>query len=226
DENMLASKEYCLQLAKLWEEEGLAGLVDFGILGHPATADFETILKLRDVGLKYISFGAENANKHILEALNKKSTPEQIQNAIDVCQKCEVYPITTWMLSPEDTIDTVLNTVRFWKRNGIVCKPFFETAYPGTELFDKYRDKIINEYLTDEEKKLIKRKPEKAAEVRDKALERFVLALGNATDLAHNLSPIWNDAELLGIQQLMFLQDERRLLKLKKVIESYHELLA
>jgi radical SAM superfamily enzyme YgiQ (UPF0313 family) len=216
DENMLSDKKFCLEFADLMEKEGLVGLVKFGILGHPTSANPEVIMRLRDVGLSYISFGAESANQKILDALNKQSSPEQIQNAIDVCIRCEVYPITTWMICPEDTPETVLETVHFWKRNQITCKPFFETAYPATPLFEKFKDKIIEQYLTEEEKK------NPTEEVKERALERFVLELGDAVDVTHNLSPIWNDAELYGIQQLMFLKDERRIQKLaeKKSAEA------
>jgi len=225
DENFLANKKRCFEFADLMEKEGLAGLVKFGVLGHPANADPQVILRLRDVGLTYISFGAENANQHILNLLNKKSTVEQIQNAIDICIKCEVYPITTWMISPEDTPETVLNTIRFWKRNQITCKPFIETAYPATKLFEDNKEKIIDYFLEDDEKKRIARlesegKNEMVEEIKDKALERYILHLGDATDLVCNLNSTFNDLEIIGLQELMLKKDERRILKWAKAKEG------
>jgi radical SAM superfamily enzyme YgiQ (UPF0313 family) len=222
DENFLADKKFCLEFADLMEKEGLVGLVRFGILGHPVSADPQVISRLRDVGCSYISWGAESADQKILDALNKHSSPEAIQNAIDTCMKFEVYPITTWMVTPNDTPETVLKTIRFWKRNQITCKPFYETAYPGTELFETYKDKIIDYFLEDEEKELIKKLEDEgrkgeAEEIKLRGLERYVERLGDATDLVVNLNPNFNELEMLGLQHAMFEKDERRILKWAKL---------
>jgi intein/homing endonuclease len=170
----------------------------------------------------YISFGAESSDQKILDALHKHSSPEAIQNAIDTCMKFEVYPITTWMVTPQDNVETVLKTIRFWKRNQITCKPFYETAYPGTELFETYKDKIIDYFLEDEEKELIKKLEDEgrkgeAEEIKLRGLERYVERLGDATDLVVNLNPNFNELEMLGLQQAMFEKDERRIVKWAKL---------
>ncbi len=221
DENFLSNKKRCLEFADLMEKEGLVGLVRFGVLGHPAAADPEVIGRLRDVGLSYISFGAESADQNVLNALGKRSSPEQIQNAIDICVKFEVYPITTWMISVDDDYNSILKTVRFWKRNQITCKPFFETPYVATKLYEDYKEKIIDYFLEDEEKKQIQLLKEEGRmdeveKIRDKALERYVLNLGDAVNLTVNLNPNFDDLQMLGIQQAMFEKDERRLMRMAK----------
>jgi len=224
DENFLVNRKRCFEFADWMEREGLAGLVKFGVLGHANTVKHDVILRLKDVGLTYVSIGAESFDQRVLDALNKKSKPEWIQQAFDTLMKCEVYPITTWMITPDDDIDSVLATVRFWRRNQITCKPFFETPYPGCKLYDDYKEKIIDEFLEDDEKELIKKLEKedseenrrKIEEVKSKALERFVLRLGDATDLVINLHPKWNDLEMIGLQDLMFKQDEGRIKKWAK----------
>jgi radical SAM superfamily enzyme YgiQ (UPF0313 family) len=215
DENFLANKKRCLEFADLMEKEGLVGLVRFGILGHPTTADPEVISRLRDCGLSYVSFGAESSEQKILDALHKRSSPEAIQNAIDTCMKFEVYPITTWMITANDNVETILKTIRFWKRNQITCKPFYETPYPGTELFEMYKDKIIDYFLEDEEREQVAKlenegRKSEAEEIKLRGLERYVERLGDATDLVVNLNPNFNELEMLGLQQAMFEKDERR----------------
>ena len=227
DENLLADKKWCLEFADLYEREGLAGLVRFGCLGHPSCFDPALIRRLKDIGLTYVSIGAESADQHVLDALNKRSTVEQIQNAIDVCIKCEVYPITTWMITPDDDVESVLRTIRFWRRNQIKCRPFFETPYVATPLFEKYKDKIIDYFLEDEEKRRIAEleregKTEEVEKIKDRALERYVERLGDATDLAINLNPNFDDLQMLGLQQIMFEQDERRLIKWSKIRKRAH----
>ena len=225
DENLLADKKWCLEFADLYEKEGLAGLVRFGCLGHPSCFDPALIRRLHDIGLTYVSIGAESADQRILDALNKRSTVEQIQNAIDVCIKCEVYPITTWMITPDDDVESLLRTIRFWRRNQIKCKPFFETPYVATPLFEKYKDKIIDYFLEDEEKRRIAElkiegKTEEIEKIRDRALEHYVERLGDATDLTINLNPNFDDLQMLGLQQVMFEQDEKRLIKWKKNLDK------
>lgn len=222
DENFLANKKRCLEFADLMEKEGLAGVVKFGVLGHPVSVKPDVMAKLGDIGCCYVSIGAESADQHVLNALNKKSTPQQIQTAINVCMKYEVYPITTWMITQDDSVDSILATVRFWKRNQITCKPFIETSYPGTKLFEDNKEKIIDYFLEDDEKERIVKlekegENEKIEEIKSRALERYVLQLGDATDLVVNLHPRWNTLEMLGLQQLMFLKDEKRIRKLAKL---------
>lgn len=214
DENFLVNTKRSLEFADLMEKEGLSGLVRFGVLGHANTVKPEVISKLKDVGLAYVSIGAESADQRVLNALKKNCKPEWIQNAFDTLIKYEVYPITTWMICSEDDLESILATIRFWKRNQITCKPFFETPYPGCKLYDDNKEKIIEQFLTDEEKEIvhnakIKEDLEKAEEIKDKALESYVSSLGDATDLVVNLNPTFNDFEIVGLQELMLKQDER-----------------
>jgi hypothetical protein len=82
-------------------------------------------------------------------------------------------------------------TMDFWRRNGMIVKPFLITPYPGTELYVQYRRKILDQW--------------------GGSLDRFLLSLDDATDISVNISKHFNDVELLGLQQLMYAQDFDRL---------------
>jgi hypothetical protein len=82
-------------------------------------------------------------------------------------------------------------TMDFWRRNGMIVKPFLITPYPGTELYVQHRRRILDQW--------------------DGSLERFLLSLDDATDISVNISRHFSDVELLGLQQIMYSQDFARL---------------
>jgi len=191
DENFLANRKRCLEFADLMEQEGLAGLVKFGVLGHPRTITTSIVRRLRDVGLDYVSMGGESGSQKLLDNVKRTHTVEQTQKAIENIIKAGVNPIATFMTGfPNETVEDILATVEFWKRNQIEIRPFFITPYPGTELFIQNRQRILKQF--------------------DGNLEKFVLALGDAVDLVANISP-WDDATLLGLRELMASKDVKRI---------------
>lgn len=193
DENFLANKKRCYEIADLWEKEDLAGLVHFGVLGDPPSAsDYELLQRLKDVGLCYVSIGIETASNRLLAEYGKNTTIEQGQQAINSIMKARVTPITTFMAGyPTETIEDYIKTVEFWKKNMMLVNPFLLQPYPGTKLFLDNRDKIIEQHGD---------------------IEHFLLSLSDATDFSVNISP-WSDAELLGLRQLMMAQDINRIRK-------------
>jgi radical SAM superfamily enzyme YgiQ (UPF0313 family) len=191
DENFLANKKRAYEIADLWEQEDLAGLVHFGVLGDVASADYELLQRLRDVGLTYVSYGGEVASDRLLGEIKKHTTVKQTQEAIDATMKAGVTPIVTYMTGyPTETVEDMVATVEFWKRNQMLVRPFLITPYPGTELFHEHRDRILAQHGND--------------------IEKFLLSLGDATDLSANISP-WDDATLLGLRELMVMQDADRI---------------
>lgn len=191
DENFLINKKRAFEIAELWEEEGLAGLVRFGCLGSVDAADYDLLQKLRDVGLDYVSYGGECANDYVLKSMGKNTTVVQMQDAIDNTMKAGVNPIMTFMVGhPSDSLESVYDTIQFFIRNQINCVPFFCTPYVGTQLYEKHKDKILEQY--------------------DGDLEAYVTALDDATQFCVNLTK-WNDAELIGLKDMMARCDLRAL---------------
>lgn len=191
DENFLANKKRAYEIADLWEQEDLAGLVHFGVLGDVASADQELLQRLRDVGLTYVSYGGEVASDRLLKEIKKYTTVKQMQNAIDATFKTGVTPIMTFMCGfPTETIMDYVNTIEFWKRNQMIVRPFITTPYPGTELYFEHKERILKQH--------------------DNDMDKFLSSLGDATELSANISP-FNDVELLGLQQLMTAQNIDRI---------------
>lgn len=192
DENFLANKKRAYEVCDLWEKEDLTGIVHFGILGDVASgSDYELLQRLRDVGCTYVSYGGEVASDRLLKEIKKHTTVKQMQSAIDATFKAGITPIMTFMHGYEsENIEDYINTIKFWKRNQMLCQPFYLTAYPGCELWYKHKDKILAQY--------------------DGDLDKFLSALGDATDLTTNVSP-FDDITLMGLHQAMIYQDENRI---------------
>lgn len=195
DENFTANRKRALEICDLLEKEDLSGVVKWGCLGSVDTVDLELLQRMRESGCTYISFGGETANNDLLMQIGKGTTVEEMQRAIDMCRRVGITPVMTFMEGyPGETLQHVLNTVEFWVRNNVYTRPFFITPYPGTEMFDEYREEILRQW--------------------DGDLEEFLMELGDATKLVVNLTG-WSDAELLGIRELMVSHDLKRLRRMK-----------
>lgn len=192
DENMTSYRKRVFELCDEWERAGLAGLVKFGCLGDVGGVTLDMLRRLREVGCSYISYGGESASNMILRAVKKNTTVEQMQRAMDWTVQSGIRAVMTFMMGyPDETPQTIHETMEFWRRNKMIVKPFLITPYPGTELYVRYKRKILAEWGGD--------------------LEAFLLSLDDATDMSVNISKHFNDVELLGLQQLMYTQDFVRL---------------
>jgi radical SAM superfamily enzyme YgiQ (UPF0313 family) len=192
DENMTSYRKRVFELCDEWERAGLAGIVKFGCLGDVGGVTLEMLKRLREVGCSYISYGGESASNMILKAVKKNTTVEQMQRAVDWTVQSGIRAVMTFMMGyPDETPQTIYETMDFWRRNKMIVKPFLITPYPGTELYVRFRKRILEQW--------------------DGHLENFLLSLDDATDMSVNISRHFNDVELLGLQQLMYTQDFTRL---------------
>lgn len=192
DENLTVNKKYVMELCDLLEQEGLTDLdppLYFGGTAHVNTLDLEMLKRLNEVGCSYLDIGAESMGKDILAVdITKGSTPEKNKWAFDECIKTGVYPITNFMIGlPHENLQSIYDTTKFFVDNDIDCGPFFVTPYPRTGLFEKHKELILKQFGN---------------------LENFITKCGDdvSLDFIVNLTN-YNDAELLGIRQMMINHD-------------------
>ena len=185
DECFTANRKRVFEFCDMLEEEELAGLFRWGTTAHVKTIDAEMLSRMREVGCSYLDLGFESASDRILKSVKKRATARDNQRAFDMCMRAGIYPITNFMFGfPGESAQTVLDTARFLKRNQILCKPFFITPYPGCQLYEENREKILDQHNT---------------------LEKFVLSLGDATDFSVNLTR-FDTPTLLGLRELVSAQ--------------------
>ncbi len=191
DENMLANKKRAMEFCDLYEEAGLADVLKWGSTGHPNTIDPEILPRLKECGCTYLEIGGESADNRILREIKKFTTVERLQSALESTLKAGINPVMNFMIGYEgEDLQSIYNTTKFWIKNGFQIYPFIITPYPGSELYYKNLDKILEQY--------------------DGNLENYILALGDATELTVNISK-FSDPELLGLRELMVKNDLVRL---------------
>jgi len=206
DEDFTATgKKHVYEFCDLMEKEGLTELdppLHYGSTAHVNTIDLEMLKRLKEVGCSYLDLGVESMNADILsKEIKKGSTPERNEQGFNNCLEAGIYPITNFMIGfPGETLQSVYDTTKFLAENKIKAGPFFATPYPGTALFEKCKDKIMKEFGS---------------------LENFVIKCSEdvASDFVVNLTK-YNDAELLGIQQMVINHD---LEQIKKFAEEKRE---
>jgi len=246
DENFTFNRKWFYSFCNELEESGLATLIHWGVVGHSRTVDQKMLEKGRDCGLSYISYGGESASLKLLKQCHKGQTKEQMTTAIEATQAAGINPIMSFIIGfPNTTIDDLITDCQFYIDNQVHVVPFFLQPYPATELFEKYKDRIIEQYLTEDEKAFLeeptperllavygddKPKPSKSLvakrapilkqKIKDAALERWVLVLDDAVKFSVNLTDDFNDVELAGLRYMLSTWDIERLKKFKKILEE------
>jgi radical SAM superfamily enzyme YgiQ (UPF0313 family) len=90
-----------------------------------------------DTGCREICFGVESGNQTVLDMAKKQITLEEIELAIELCRKHKISSLCSVIIGlPGDTVDTVLKTIKFFKRLDpdyiVFC---VLVPMPGSELF-------------------------------------------------------------------------------------------
>lgn len=193
DENFTVRKDRVYEICDLLEEEGLSeGLLGWGCTAHVKTVNPEMLARMRECGCSYLDFGFESMDNNILNDIKKNATAEENERALKWTLDAKINPITNFMTGyPNMTVESILADMKFWKKHGIRCKPFFITPFPKTELFEENKERILAQF--------------------DGDYEKFILEIcGEATDLHVNLTK-YSDPELIGVRELMFNHDIKRL---------------
>ena len=106
--------------------------------------------------------------------------------------KSGIIPIPNIIIGfPEETFESVRNTIVELIKLGIHAKPHFATAYPGSEWYYSYKESIIEQYYGD--------------------LEAYILDLGDATKITASICHKFSAMELLGLQEIVLNKDLRLL---------------
>ncbi len=149
DELLFASKKqiqkFCEHIKKLnvnWYGDSRVNVVDK-----------ECIQLLKDSGCINISFGVESGSQKILKSMNKGTTLQQIERAIESCLDLDLTPGMGMILGyPGEDIHTIHETIDLFKKLGYPALKFrYITPYPGSTLYnDCIKDGTIKnekEYL-------------------------------------------------------------------------------
>jgi len=221
DENLMTSDLYSKrtwlkELCEKWIESGLQpecrklgvphdSVENTGVFwsgtSHASLHTPEILELMYNAGCTHLVYGLESFDKKILKNLGKGSTPQKNEESVGVCMASGIKPIPNIMIGfPEETFESLRNSIKSLLKLGIHAKPHFTTAYPGSEWYYRYKDSILEQY--------------------DGDLERYILDLGDASKITATISHKFSASDLLGLQQIVTLRD-LRLLELSE--KHWHE---
>ncbi len=222
DENLMTMDQYSgrkwmKEICELWIAEGLQprcvrdGVahdqhcdgVHWSGTSHATLCTPEILRLMRQAGCSHLVYGYESFSKQIMKRLGKGATPETNIRSFFWTLDAGIRPIPNQIMGfPSEDFDSLRDCMRAWEQLGIVVKPFFATPYPGSEWFDSYRDRILAQYGGD--------------------LEKFLLELGDATNVTAVISENFNALELYGLRELMIRFDYDRLASYEREWKLHH----
>ena len=205
DENLMtmhtsSGKKWLYEICEAWHKAGLtpqrgksgqSGVFWSGT-SHASLYTKEVLAAMYEAGCTHLVYGLESFDPHILKHLGKGTTRENNLRSVTDCMDSGIIPIPNFILGfPDESIDSVRNTLSGLIELGIHCKPHFATAYPGSEWYYSYKQSIMEQYGGN--------------------LEQYVLDLGDASKITGTISKNFNAVELLGLQQIMAQRNMRLL---------------
>jgi anaerobic magnesium-protoporphyrin IX monomethyl ester cyclase len=210
DENLMtmdvASKRTWLyELCDLWIKEGLQPKsrrdgtppqegdgVYWSGTSHATLHRPETLARMYEAGCSHLVYGIESYDPVILKNLGKGTTVENNMSAVRICLESGIKPIPNIIIGfPQESFQSVRNTIVALQKLGIHAKPHFATPYPGSEWYFTYKDSIQAQYGGD--------------------LEAFIKDLGDASRPTAVISHKFSAMHLLGLQQIVMKRELRLL---------------
>ena len=148
DDNMMVNKswmlEFCAEMASMD--------IRWGCHGRVNNTDKEILDKMVSAGCRWIGYGIESGSQKILDLMNKRTTVEQAKKAILLAREAGLYVNTTFIYGyPGETKKTINESIQFRKELNITTGSFYATPYPGTQLFEQTKNKILSKFNTLEE---------------------------------------------------------------------------
>ncbi len=211
DENLMTMDQYSKRtwikgIAERWIKAGLQPScvrdhkehddncqgVHWSGTSHATLCRPEILKTMRSFGCSHLVYGYESFSPHVMKTIGKGATPKTNIRSFYWTLEANIRPIPNQIIGfPNEDFQSLYDNMDAWKKLGIVVKPFFATAYPGSEWFTVYRENILNQY--------------------DGDLEKYLLDLGDATKITSIISENFNAVELLGLRELMINFDYKRI---------------
>lgn len=170
---------------------------------HASLITEDVLTTMRAAGCSGLIYGYESFSPHVLKTIGKGSTPKNNIRSFYMTLKAGIRPVPNQIIGfPADDFESIRANMAAWDQLGIMVKPFFATAYPGSEWFTVYREQIEKQYGGD--------------------LEAYVLELGDATRITSVISHNFTAVELLGLRELMLQRNDRAIDTYEKIWRRNH----
>jgi len=204
DENLMtvhasSGKKFLFDLCEAWGRAGLLPRrgkspqpgVFWSGTSHASLHSPEVLKSMYEAGCTHLVYGLESFDPKVLKKMGKGTTRQKNIDSVGVCMKSGIIPIPNIIIGfPEETFESIRNTITALIELGIHAKPHFATAYPGSEWYYNYKQSIIDQYSS---------------------LEDYILDLGDATKITGTISTMFSGVELLGLQEIVTTRNLRLL---------------
>lgn len=198
DENLMTVDKYSnrtwmKEICDLWHKYNLVPKVrpdgtwqgvHWSGTSHASLVTEEVLEVMRGAGCSHLVYGYESFSPHVMKTIGKGATPKHNFRSFFWTLKSGIRPVPNQIIGfPAEDFQSIRENMAAWDKLGIVVKPFFATAYPGSEWFTVYRKSLEAQYGGD--------------------LEAYILDLGDATKITGVISHNFNAIELLGLREAM-----------------------
>ena len=207
DENLMTMDVYSRrtwlsEICKLWKEydlvpkkkkDGTWDGLHWSGTSHATLCEPNILKTMGDHGCAHLVYGYEHFDDRILKLMGKGSTRKTNIRSFFWTLDAGIRPIPNQIIGfPTEDFDSLRMQMKGWDDLGVMVKPHFATAYPGSEWFTVYRKQIEEQYKGQGKKHGL-----------HDDLEAFILDLGDATRVSAVLSKNFNAVELIGLREMM-----------------------
>lgn len=144
DDNFLLSVKRAAEIARLLKERGIKKRYSFQARSDTIVRHPEIIEQWREVGLSHVFIGFESLDEEELKAVNKKSSVETNEKALEIVQGHGVSVTSAFIINPNYG-PREFERLRNYIRSRRISVPQFTvlTPLPGTDLFREIEAKIL-----------------------------------------------------------------------------------
>jgi anaerobic magnesium-protoporphyrin IX monomethyl ester cyclase len=151
DDLFTSNEDHCLRVCDEILKRGLK--IKWTSFARVDTVSVKVLKRMREAGCHTVSFGIESGNREILKRIKKGITPEQVTEAVKMCNEAGVSPHASFILGlPGETPETLKETVEFGNRlkdMGVSHGFHLLAPFPGTEVREE-KDKFDIKLLSDD----------------------------------------------------------------------------
>jgi len=152
DDTFTLNKKWTLEFCDMMQKQP-PGLRYWTASSRADCVDREILTALRDAGCVRMNFGFESGSLRILEALNKRLTPEQSLETAQLCRELGILVIANFILGvPDETEEDMRKTLELAeKMKADMINLSYFTPIPGSYLYNECKDRglIENEDFSD-----------------------------------------------------------------------------
>lgn len=160
---------------------------------HATLCNPDVLKMMAEHGCSHLVYGYEHFDDRILKTIGKGSNRKTNIRSFFWTLEAGINPIPNQIIGfPNEDFDSLRAQMRGWDDLGIITKPHFATAYPGSLWFTEYRKEILDQY---------KGQGKKNGLTDD--LEAYVMDLGDASRVSAVISKNFNAVELIGLREMM-----------------------